>query len=65
MDQIKIKNFATQIEAELAKNFLEARGIKSVIQNLGVTANGLPSDRFGVDLSVLEKDAEEARELLN
>lgn len=66
MKQVCIKNFSTEIEAELAQNMLEARGIKSVIQRGGYGAGAGPaaSGVLGADLFVLEKDFEEAKNLL-
>ena len=67
MKQILVKNFLSEMEAELAKNMLEARGIKSVIQKEGSALNGgvATGGGLGVDLFVLEKDFEEAKELLD
>lgn len=67
MEQKIVKNFTSVIDAELAKNALEASGIKSVIQKQGFTGNGgIPAAGIlGVDLSVLEKDYENAKKLLD
>lgn len=65
MEQVVIKSFATEMEAELAKNMLKAYGIKSFIQNKGTHSSGVPDDRYGTDLIVLEKDSEKTRELLS
>ncbi len=64
MEQVVIKNFATEMEAELAKNMLKAYGINSFVQTKGTHSSGVPDDRYGADLIVLEKDVEKARELL-
>jgi len=66
MKQICVKNFRTEMEAELVQNMLQARGIKSVIQKEGGVLNGgvATAGGLGVDLFVLEKDFEEAKELL-
>ena len=64
MDQIKVKSFATEMEAELAKNMLEAHGIKSFVQSKGVHSSGVPDGRFGADLFVLQKDVERVKEIL-
>ena len=64
MEEIKIKSFATEMEAELAKNMLQAYGIKSRIQTHGVHSSGIPNDRYGADLIVLKKVFNQAEELL-
>lgn len=64
MQEIKIKNFGTEMEAILAKNMLQFHDIKSRVQNRGMHSSGIPIDRFGADLFVLEKDVERALELL-
>ena len=67
MKDICIKNFQMQVEAEIAKSMLEANGIKSVIQKQGFALGGeIPAaGSIGVDLFVLEKDFEKAKELLD
>ena len=64
MDQIKIKSFATEMEAELAKGMLGAYGIKSLVQCRGVHSSGISDDRFGAELFVLQTDVEKAKEIL-
>ena len=64
MEETKIKNFNTEMEAELAKNMLQAHGIKSRVQTIGVHSSGIPNDRYGADLIVLQKDFNQATELL-
>ncbi len=64
MEEIKIKSFATTIEAEMAKNMLQAYGIKSRVQTNGVHSSGIPDDRYGADLMVLKTDFDQALELL-
>ncbi len=64
MEEIKIKSFTTEMEAELAKNMLLVHGIKSRVQAHGVHSSGIPNDRFGVDLVILKKDLDLALELL-
>jgi len=64
MDRIFIKNFATEQEAELAQNLLQAYKIKAFVQSKGVHSSGIPSDKFGADLFVLKDDAEEANDIL-
>ena len=64
MEEIVVKSFATEQEAELAKNLLQTYGVNSFVQGRGVHSSGIPSDRYGADLFVLEKDAESAKELL-
>lgn len=67
MEQVRVKNFLTVIEAELAQNMLQASGIKSVIQKDGNALNGgvAQGGGLGVNLFVLEKDLQEAKELLD
>jgi len=64
MEEIIIKNFATETEAELAKNMLKAHGIKSRIIVQGVHSSGIPNDRYGAHIIVLKKDFDRASELL-
>ena len=66
MEQVCIKNFSTIIEAEMAKGFLEANEIKSVIQkDASISGGGVAAGSgVGVNLFVLEKDVEKAKELL-
>lgn len=64
MEQIIIKNFATEIEAELAKNLLRSQGIKCMVQMQGVSSSGIPNDRFGADLVILKKDTDRVTQLL-
>ena len=52
------------MEAELARNMLEANGIKSLVQSRGIHSSGIPIDRYGADLFVLERDFERAKEIL-
>lgn len=64
MKEIKIKNFPTRIEAEIGKTMLRSHGIESFLQLEGVHSSGIPNETLGVDLYVLEKNMEKARELL-
>jgi hypothetical protein len=64
MDQVTVKNFASEMEAELARNMLLAYGVKSFVQLKGVHSGGITDSRFGADLMVLAKDIEKAKELL-
>lgn len=65
MEYIFLKNFATYSEAELAKNTLEASGVKSMVQKGNMGAAGEFSGFAGdADLFVLAKDLDEAKEVL-
>jgi hypothetical protein len=64
MEQISIRWFKTKFEAEMTKKFLEAYGIKSLVQEKGFHSSGIPDDSLGIDLFVLEKDVNKAKELL-
>lgn len=60
-----IKNFSNRIEAELAKGLLEANDINANVRS--DDAGGTrPSLAFasGVELQVLEKDVQKAKELI-
>ncbi len=52
------------MEAELAKNILQANGIKSRVKTQGVYPSGISNDSYGADLIVLKKDVDQANELL-
>jgi len=60
---IKIKSYSTTIEAELAKRFLEAEGVKAVISGSDPMRPYLEWS-MGVDLFIEEKDIERARDIL-
>jgi hypothetical protein len=62
-DSISIKSCASQEEAELLKSILESNGIKAMIS--GDDYAGLPlMTSGGVELRVLEEDADRARKIL-
>ncbi len=52
MDEVKIKTFGTEMEAEMVKRMLLEYGIKCRVQTYGVDSSGIPSDRYGADLIV-------------
>jgi hypothetical protein len=64
MEQIKVKNYSSDIEAEMGKNLLSAHGIKSFVQTNGIHSSGIPTDNMGADLYVFEKDIEQAKNIL-
>lgn len=64
MEEIKIKSFATELEAEMAKNMLQAYEIKSRVQTNSVHSSGIPNDSHGADLIVLKKDLDQVLGLL-
>lgn len=66
MEQVCIKSFPTELEADLAKKILEENSIKSVLQQGGITNGYIQSPWIvGISMFVLKKDAEKAKDLLN
>lgn len=63
---VVIRTYPSVIEADLAKNALEAAGIESMIRAEGaVRRNYLGLDLRGVELFVRADEAEDADEVLN
>jgi len=64
---VRLKIFPNRPEAELAQSLLESNGIPSTIQvdDCGGMRPDLGMTSGGASLYVLEKDAEEARQLLS
>jgi len=61
---VLLKHFAFSPEAELAKNRLEAEGVKSLIQKTG--SSGAYTNLIGeADLFVQEVDLEKAKEIID
>ncbi len=66
MKEILLKKFNSLIEAELARNYLKEKGIRSFIQKRGMEwAEGAGGDVAGADLFVRSEDLERAKELLS
>ncbi|MFA5021482.1 MAG: hypothetical protein WC508_00160 [Patescibacteria group bacterium] len=65
MEPILFKKFDSISEAELAKNILIKKGIKSFIEKGGLQFPGDSGDMYGADLYVLTKDLKQAEEILN
>lgn len=63
---MRIKNFATYSEGQLAENLLKGQGIKSVLQRGDSAAAAEFSGYVGeVDLFVLRNDFERAKNILD
>jgi Putative prokaryotic signal transducing protein len=63
---VTVATFTTPVEAEMARVRLERLGIQAFLGN-AVAVGVMPflgNDLGGISLQVLEKDAEQARELL-
>ena len=66
MESVRLKNFGTYAEAELAKNLLEKLGVKARVQK-GNNLNTLGEyTGFGgdADLFIFEKDFDKANDIL-
>ncbi|OGF65348.1 hypothetical protein A2Z53_02440 [Candidatus Giovannonibacteria bacterium RIFCSPHIGHO2_02_42_15] len=65
MKLIKIKNFGSIAEAELARNFLKENGIESVVRRGDLAAAGEFTGAIGdADLLVSEENIKKAEEIL-
>jgi hypothetical protein len=63
---VTVATFTTPVEAEMARVRLERLGIRAFLGN-AIAVGVMPflgNDLGGISLQVLEKDAEQARELL-
>jgi hypothetical protein len=61
---IKIKFFNSILEAQLAGNLLKEHGIQNWVQKRGMEFPGDLGDSYGAELSVMEKDIKNAKEIL-
>lgn len=59
-----LKTFATVVEAEAAKNLLEAHGVKAIFQTTKPGSSGYLGNATGGELYVREEDVEKAKELV-
>ncbi len=64
-DLVEVASFGSEVEAEMARSFLEIDGIAALVQRVGGASVG-PMDMFlqGVRLLVERKDEERARRIL-
>ena len=62
-DTVRIKSCASRQEADLLKSLLEANGVRATISEDNYVGVSLPTSN-GVDLLVLNEDAERSRQIL-
>ena len=62
-DTVRVKSCASRQEADLLKSLLEANGIHAMISEDNYVGVSLPTSN-GVDLLVLNEDAELSRQIL-
>ena len=62
---VKIAEFDSEFDAELAKLALDNAGIESVVFGEGISSiKPYTSTEFNIELQVFEKDVEQARQIL-